>query len=194
MKSRIQGSFLAFILSLFLSSVMVPVALAAPFPNSEGHQGECLLCHAQESFFAYLENGESISLTVTTDHTKNSIHWDENIYCADCHTDQSDNPHPNPDTTTCKDCHPNNEYDEEVNLANISFKLAYLTLRDYQLNLNNICKDCHQSEAERSADSTHQMVFDQGNLSAPICTDCHKSHFVVKPNQPRSMISEICSE
>ncbi len=193
MKSRIQGEHIAFILFICITFLVVPVAQAAPLPNAESHQGDCLLCHGKEDFTAVLQNGETISLTVTEDHIKKSIHWNENIYCVDCHTKISQDSHPNPDYTPCDVCHINNNYKEKVAFENLFFQLPFQSVREYSLNSINICTDCHPSEAERSADSTHQMVFDQGNLAAPICTDCHTSHQVVKPNEPRSKISEICS-
>jgi len=38
----------------------------------------------------------------------------------------------------------------------------------------------------------HAQVAKEGNLDAPVCTDCHGSHFVKEPDQPRSLISSTC--
>jgi predicted CXXCH cytochrome family protein len=40
----------------------------------------------------------------------------------------------------------------------------------------------------------HAQAAAAGNLSAPVCTDCHGAHDVRPPDEPRSLISETCSQ
>jgi predicted CXXCH cytochrome family protein len=40
----------------------------------------------------------------------------------------------------------------------------------------------------------HAQAAEGGNLNAPICTDCHGTHDVQVPDQPRSRISETCGK
>lgn len=53
------------------------------------------------------------------------------------------------------------------------------------------CMKCHG--VTRTLDSIHYDLLAGGNRKAPVCTDCHTSHNVTHPDQPRSRISRTCS-
>jgi predicted CXXCH cytochrome family protein len=40
----------------------------------------------------------------------------------------------------------------------------------------------------------HNQAAEQGNLDAPICTDCHGAHNVKPPDEPRALISHTCGQ
>ncbi len=178
MRNRYQNLILGLIILLSSSFWIVSITQARPNSYTDNHSGDCLDCHSQENFFAQFENGEKISLTHTKDHNQNSVHGEAEIYCENCHTEQVNQIHPN---------------QEIVKFEGKTFDLPYKDKREMSISLNQICTNCHEDEAQKTGDSTHQIVFNQGNRLAPLCVDCHNSHFVEKPNQPRSKISTICA-
>jgi predicted CXXCH cytochrome family protein len=57
-----------------------------------------------------------------------------------------------------------------------------------------VCQNCHSANYEKTLDSIHAQAAEQGNMNAPICTDCHGAHDVQKPDSPRSLISTTCGQ
>jgi predicted CXXCH cytochrome family protein len=55
------------------------------------------------------------------------------------------------------------------------------------------CTTCHTNEATRQADSVHSEALANGNFGAATCVDCHGSHDIQPPNDPRVHIVEICA-
>lgn len=192
MKSKTQGIILGLIILFLISGWIAPKTQAHSSLFPDQHEGDCRVCHGQENFYAVFENGEFLSLTISKEHTLESVHWKAGLYCEDCHLDQSLNLHPDPEINSCESCHDENFESSNVILSDLSIQLPFMDQREISISLNQTCINCHKEEAEKSADSTHQMVFDQGNRSAPICIDCHGSHQVSNSNEFQSKISPIC--
>jgi len=57
-----------------------------------------------------------------------------------------------------------------------------------------ICGKCHQRELEVYKTSVHGMEVASGNANAAVCSDCHTTHNIVRPNQTsgRLAITENC--
>jgi len=56
------------------------------------------------------------------------------------------------------------------------------------------CQKCHSTNYEKTQDSMHAKVATAGNQDAPVCTDCHGSHNIQPPAEPRSRISHTCGQ
>ena len=92
---------------------------------------------------------ESLPVTINPTQHGLSVHAEEGVLCVDCHVEISDYPHPD---------------------------VKAKSIRDYQLNYAETCKDCHEDQFLKAQDSVHQKAIDEGNLNAAICTDCHNPH------------------
>jgi predicted CXXCH cytochrome family protein len=137
---------------------------------SETHQeteAYCLSCHGNPDLSMTLPDGETLALYISSEMLSHSIHSQTGIECEACHTNIKTYPHPE------------NEYQSSRELT-----------RAYYLS----CKKCHSVNYEKTQDSIHARTAENGNLDAPICTDCHGAHYVSSPNEPRSKISTTCGQ
>ncbi len=124
--------------------------------------GQCLGCHGQPGMAMTLASGETLSLYVNTDEYSSSVHGKGNLACADCHRAISAYPHS---------------------------PLKITSVRDYSIAQYEVCKRCHFANYTKVLDSVHFDVLSNGNVSAPLCTDCHGAHDVTPP----SKISQACA-
>lgn len=139
-----------------------------PPPPSPGIANEdCLSCHNQPDQTITLPSGEILYITIEDDEFYHSVHGEKGYACVQCHTDISGYPHPS------------------VNAQ---------TLREYKLNQYTICARCHEQQYTDLADGVHEKAIAGGNQEAAVCTDCHGSHYVGKPNEPRSRIPQTCEQ
>ena len=125
----------------------------------------CLSCHGNPALTMTLPSGEELSLYVSPEDLKHSIHSPLGIECQACHTEIKTYPHPE------------NTYESSRDLT-----------RAYYLS----CKKCHSAIYEKAQDSMHAQVA-ADNPDAPVCTDCHGSHYVTQPDEPRARISTTCA-
>lgn len=141
------------------------LAAGASAQAEGGDNATCLGCHSNPGLSVELASGEVLPLTVDAQVYHSSVH--ANLTCTSCHTNISGYPHP---------------------------KLTAGDRRSFQLERYQECKTCHQDQYMQSLDSNHARALASGNRSAAICTDCHGSHNVTKPDQPRQKISETCKK
>jgi hypothetical protein len=71
--------------------------------------------------------------------------------------------------------------------------LPFANKRAMSLPINDFCLPCHEKEFDSTLDSAHVKVLNSGNSEAPVCIDCHGSHDMTPPDQPRSKISQTCA-
>jgi hypothetical protein len=50
--------------------------------------------------------------------------------------------------------------------------------REYSIAMAKICGGCHAEAMKQNENSVHATLLASGNLSAPVCTDCHSAHAV----------------
>jgi hypothetical protein len=50
------------------------------------------------------------------------------------------------------------------------------------------CASCHPDQVEAYKKTTHGMVWESGDERAPMCQDCHTSHYIRKINDPQSPV------
>ena len=150
-------------------SYAAPAAASAPAasaPVAASPDDACLSCHGQPGLSMTLGDGETLSLYVDQSVFDHSVHGNK-LLCTDCHTSITGYPHPN------------------VDIAGS---------REYSLSQYEVCKQCHFEEYTKTLDSAHYKALSQGDLQAPICTDCHGVHNISLPDQPKTKISTTCSK
>ncbi len=130
----------------------------------------CLLCHAQPERVWNLPGGEKLSLTVDPSILAKSVHGDSNKKGA----------------LACGDCHVNYRFPHPVNTSR--------TVREFTLERYATCRTCHEDEYTRSQDSVHGAALRSGRLEAAVCVDCHGSHDIQSPAEPRQRISLTCGK
>jgi mono/diheme cytochrome c family protein len=135
--------------------VLFPVrfmaADAAPPDNLSDGDNQCLGCHGIDGFKKELAGGKILSLRIQADGFAKSVHGV--IGCASCHAD--------------------------VDLKTHSQKPKTIaSTRDYSIAMAKICGGCHAEALKQNETSVHATLLASGNLSAPVCTDCHSSHAV----------------
>lgn len=136
---------------------------------------QCKTCHSLLTSELELDSGDTVQLHVDPQTIVNSVHGDREIQgveysalqCADCHQDLAEAGFPHP-------------------------QVEVESRRQLTLNMNALCQDCHQEIAHEQSDGVHQQAIEEGNLDAAVCTDCHGSHDVQSPDEPRWRISQTC--
>ena len=139
------------------------------FAHAEGPTSNesCLGCHSNPDLAMTLPSGEPLSLYVDPEGFHASVHGTLNLECVQCHTDISGYPHP-----------PSN----------------YTDHRDVALQNYRTCEGCHPENYRETLDSMHQVALAGGNRNAAVCTDCHTSHNVTIPSEPRTRIPQTCAQ
>lgn len=129
-------------------------------------QEGCLDCHGGSLDEFTLASGEKLPLNVDKDVFAKSVHGE---------------------TLGCTKCHPGKTNDHATG------EIAFKTRRDVTRAYYEQCKGCHFSNYEKTLDGVHFAVMSKGNANAAVCVDCHGSHDVSRPGQPRTRISKMCS-
>ncbi len=138
---------------------------------------QCVACHTFLDGTITLDSGDTISLSVSTETIHNSVHGDREyqgvhydaLECVDCHKEQAQTGFPHEPVTAT-------------------------TQREYTVAMESVCQDCHVDIAASHQNDIHQLAIEEGNLDAATCIDCHGSHDVQIPNEPRQKIDETCGE
>lgn len=89
----------------------------------------------------------------------------------------------------CTDCH--------SDLERYEFPHALpedLSERGMRIAAEETCKTCHSHIFEIHNDSIHAAALARGELEAATCIDCHGSHEIQIPNEPRERISDTCGQ
>ena len=87
---------------------------------------------------------------------------------------------------TCTDCH-------------TSHTITRTDLSNFRLRMLSECGRCHQAEASSYFETVHGKVSRLGDLGAAKCYDCHGTHNILPPSDPRSTLSrqnieQTCSQ
>ena len=113
---------------------------------------QCLGCHSVKGLEMTLANGDKLPLHVDGEVFAKSVH--SRIGCPVCHASTSFENHP-------------------------PVKRKIAGAREYSLEMNKICQSCHEAIVKQYEGSIHASLFREGNLYAPVCTDCHSPHTVM---------------
>ena len=138
--------------ALALLPAAVPQAFAADDAPSAADQ-YCLGCHGTAGMEKKLEDGDTLQLHVPADMFAKSVH--SPIGCTGCHSDVDLAAHP-------------------------PLKNEIESARSFAISTVQVCRGCHAEKFEQWETSIHAALVRGGNLAAPICTDCHNPHAVIK--------------
>jgi predicted CXXCH cytochrome family protein len=125
----------------------------------------CIGCHTTQGLSTRLPSGEPLPLTVDVEAFESSVHTA--LRCTNCHTNIQRYPHP---------------------------KITAYDHRGFQMERYQQCQTCHPDQYRQALDSNHARILAAGNRNGAICVDCHSSHAVTRPNQPRQKISTNCGK
>jgi predicted CXXCH cytochrome family protein len=125
----------------------------------------CLSCHSDRTLSVALPDGETRSLFIDRAVFDRSVHGGK-LACVDCHTEMTEVPHA---------------------------ARPFRTRREFTVAYYEACKRCHFANYSKTLDSVHHAAQARGDVTAPLCVDCHGSHDVTPPGQPRSRISQMCA-
>jgi predicted CXXCH cytochrome family protein len=160
---KLPAIFLVIGLTILVSLLwLTPTRADQPKQRTEEF---CLTCHSRPGLKMTLPSGEVLSLYIDPTQLETSVHSPNGIECEACHTNITSYPHP---------------------------AITYQTTRELSRNLYAACQKCHPDNYSRTLDSMHAQVAEAGNLDAPVCTDCHGSHYIHPPDDPRTLIPETC--
>lgn len=148
-------------------ALLLLLAIAGTAHAAQGDNATCLGCHSNPGLNIQLASGEVLPLTVDPQVYNSSVHGAAGQTCVSCHTNITGYPHP---------------------------KLTAGDRRSFQLERYTQCKNCHPQQYSQSLDSNHARALAAGNRQAAICTDCHGSHDISKPDQPRQKLSTTCQK
>ncbi|MBI4333443.1 MAG: cytochrome c3 family protein [Chloroflexi bacterium] len=124
----------------------------------------CQTCHGRPGLSSKLAGGEELPLFVDSERYGRSVHG-ANFACANCHDQISGFPHP---------------------------PLGAKSMREYALAQGETCRKCHPGEYSSTRDSVHTRLLAEGRKEAPVCSDCHGSHYI-QGKQSKTEISRTCS-
>jgi cytochrome b subunit of formate dehydrogenase len=129
------------------------------------------------------------------------------VACASCHLKREEYPHPeNAPKTSCAQCHPAqvaqfglSVHKAELNRGNAAapncatchgepHEVATTRTPEARKGVADGCGMCHDKEAAEFRGSVHGEAVDRGIPQAPVCTDCHGEHQVLRPRDPRSTV------
>ena len=128
-----------------------PAFAADPAPSAADQN--CLGCHGAAGMEKKLADGDTLQLHVPGDGYVKSVHGANG--CTSCHSDVDPAKHP----------------PEKNDIA---------SKRSFALAMTQVCRTCHADKFEQWESSIHAALVRNGNPAAPICTDCHNPHAVIK--------------
>jgi cytochrome b subunit of formate dehydrogenase len=156
--------------------------------GAEAAKAECTSCHDQ---------GAKLAKSAHKDLTCDTCHEDHDQYphkagipkpqCATCHSDQAGDYEKgvhglahkagNEGAPDCSLCH--GSAHELLDPKSQAFRTA----------VPDTCGMCHTDEAQQYRSSVHGQAVAHGIDQAPLCTDCHGEHKIIKPDNPASPVN-----
>ena len=149
LSSRTKSLILAGMVALVLS--ILGMAARAEDGGLAKEDKACLNCHDKEGLGKTLENGEVLSLHISTKAYIESMH--KGTSCEDCHSDIDSKTHGKE-------------------------KTIIKSKREFSLTMRESCRTCHKKKFTEYEDSVHAALIKDGSKKAPMCSDCHNPHTV----------------
>lgn len=143
------SSIIAIAVAVMFSSAGMPVHAEDSELSKEDKA--CLSCHDKEGVVKVLENGEKLSLKISTE-----------AYLASMHNE-----------TSCEDCH-----DDLDSKTHGKEKSSIKSKRDVTVSMQDSCRACHKKKFTEYDDSVHSALVKDGSIKAPLCANCHNPHTV----------------
>lgn len=160
--------FILIINSMNTSHVVAAQTEDNPQPPTDSTSNvACLSCHAEAYNPVQLPSGELLYIQINVSEYANSVHDRNAITCVQCHTDISGFPHP-------------------IRTAQ--------TLHEFQIQRDQSCVECHETQANLTKDSIHGQLLNAGNVNAPTCSNCHDPHAQSYMDElSKTQHSEVCA-
>jgi len=150
-RARVYGGFAIVAGALFLfAAAALPAAAEDKAPPTSE---QCLGCHGSAGMEKKLEDGSILQLHVPGDTFAKSVHSE--IGCVGCHYDVDLGSHP-------------------------PGKKDIPSPRSFSITMTQVCRGCHTDKFDQWESSIHAALVRSSNPAAPICTDCHNPHGVIK--------------
>jgi cytochrome b subunit of formate dehydrogenase len=130
------------------------------------------------------------------------------VACASCHAKRDDYPHPadapKPACTSCHDgvrqAYAGSVHAQEKGKGNamapdcgVCHGTAHEAVSprsaDFRKSVPDTCGGCHDKVADEFKNSVHGAALAKGVTSAPVCTDCHGEHAILKPGNSASSVN-----
>ena len=167
-----------------------PTATPTPTVVSPHQTNDCLGCHSNPNMIGRFADGKTMSLYYDPQQHEGSKHFEG---CPACHEAQKEYPHKDSQPQSCEVCH--SQIFGGVSKDATVFEITYYQdQRAVSMDINKSCQKCHSENFKEITDSSHMRILARGNRFAPICVDCHGSHNITSPNEPRTNIAQICSK
>lgn len=122
----------------------------------------CLSCHGHAASLTF-KNGETLPLAIDKSVLEGSVH--NKLSCSDCHYGFSSEGHP---------------------------QRNFRSRREYTLASSETCRRCHFDKYTKTMESIHYTMLSQGNLKAPVCTDCHGNHGIQAGRVEKALSGKRC--
>ena len=135
------------------SLTLLPVGTSAAEPAPSAADQACLGCHGAAGMEKKLTDGDTLQLLVPPAPYLKSVHGANG--CTSCHADIDIAKHP----------------PEKNDIA---------SKRSFSTAMTQVCRACHADKFDQWQNSIHAALVRAGNPAAPVCTDCHNPHAVIK--------------
>jgi len=184
--------------------------------NSQLKNDRCFVCHGVKNF-GVIEQGRFKSLYVSREEFEGSVH--SKFLCVACHVDVRVIPHfTKPKKIHCLQCHfegntvgapvtaKPEKYKESVHSRAIARGKNAPDCKDchtvhyvkkpedpsssvYKTKIPELCGRCHQTVRDEYYSSIHWAGIQRGVLESAVCSDCHREHDILPPEDPRSSLN-----
>jgi cytochrome b subunit of formate dehydrogenase len=134
----------------------------------------------------------------------------QGLPCQVCHESHDTYPHPaNIPKPACATCHPSQAADYASGVHGQARKsgdesapdcgvchgsaheLVGTESQSFRAAVPDMCGMCHTGEADQYKGSVHGKALARGVVQAPMCTDCHGSHKIMKPTNEASPVNGL---
>lgn len=122
----------------------------------------CVGCH-KHKFSLPFKDGSKHSLVIDEEDLRSSVH--SKLRCADCHFGFSSKEHPDRD---------------------------FKDKRNFTIVTSETCRRCHFDKYTKTLESIHFNILLKGNLSAPVCVDCHGAHAINSGRKEKIQSARRC--
>lgn len=171
-----------------LHGVLLAIAVTAAAQTSAPQNEVCLSCH---------EQGKKVAASVHASVACSSCHAKHDEYphpagvpkpvCTSCHSSVGqdyargvhgqEKSHGNAAAPECSTCH--GAAHEAVSTKSASFRKS----------VPDTCGMCHSDVADQYKNSVHGQALARNITSAPVCTDCHGEHSILRPGNSASTVN-----
>ena len=144
-------------------SLLLSLTQGAPAAGQAASPDGCLGCHGSAGMSAPRADKSIRSLSVDGQKFAGSVHGKIN-QCVDCHAAMADVPH----------------------------KDVSATLVEWRRKIPDLCAGCHAKQRDEYGVSAHgKAVIAGGNATAAVCSDCHSSHAIARPQAEAARLAMV---